>query len=262
VITIVRTSIGNCYRYREVLYNLLARDLKIKYKHTFLGYFWSLLNPIFQLTVLAVVFSHIVRLGMKDYTLYLFSGLLTWTFFQTSLVLAAPSFLENENFIKKIYLPKILFPLSKVCLRGIDFLFSFVALIIIGAILGFAFRSTIIYLPFAIVILFIFTIGFSIIAAIAQVFFRDVAYLLTVFLQLLYFATPILYPLSLLPQKYHFYMKLNPLYSQVRLFQQLIYEGVSPSLVDWSTALSVALVVFLMSAWLLSVSEDEIVFRM
>src|SRR5882672_5965498 len=102
----LKSTLIDSYQYREVLYNLLARDLKVKYKRTYLGYFWSLLNPILQLAVLTLVFSHIVRLGIKDYTLFLFAGLLAWTFFQSALTMASTSLLENENFIKKIYLPK------------------------------------------------------------------------------------------------------------------------------------------------------------
>lgn len=258
----LKSTLVDCFRYREVLYNLLARDLKIKYKRTVFGYLWSLLNPVFQLAVLAAVFSHIVRLGIKDYTLFLFSGLLSWTFFQTSLIVASSMLLINENFIKKIYLPKILFPLNAVFLRSVDFLFSLVALILIGAFFGFTFRAPIALLPIAILILFIFTTGASIIVSVATVFFRDIQYLLTVFLQLLYFATPILYPLSVLPEKYHFYLKLNPLYSQIQIFQALIYEGRVPTPIEWAIALVIALVIFLAGLWLITVTDDEIVFRM
>lgn len=252
---------GQVVQYREVLYNLLARDLKLKYKRTALGYFWSLLNPVLQLAVLTAVFSHIVRLEMKDYTLYLFSGLLAWTFFQTSLILCGVSYLENENFIKKIYLPKILFPMSKVCLRGIDFVFSLVALSLVGAVAGFSLHWTVALLPAAAVLLCGFTLGVGIIVAVGTVFFRDFQYLITVFLQLLYFATPILYPLSVLPENYQFYMQLNPLVSQLRLFQRLIHEGVVPSGMEWLTAAVVSVAVLSFGLWILFKTEDELVFR-
>jgi len=250
------------YQYREVLYNLISQDLKIKYRRTMLGYVWSLLNPVIQLLVLSVVFSHVVRLGMKDYTLFLFSGLLAWTFFSQSLIAASTTFLDHENFIKKIYLPKLLFPLSKVALRGVDFVFSLIALSLVGVISGFPFYATWFYLPFAVLCLGLFTIGLTILVAIATVFFRDVKYLLGVFLQLLYFATPILYPMSVLPPHYAPWMRLNPFYSQVHLFQELIYHGQLPGLNELATTFCVALMTFALGLVALITWEDELVFRM
>ncbi len=258
----IRSLFTETYQYREVLLNIISRDLKLKYKRTYFGYFWSLLNPVLQLAVMGAVFSHIVRLGgMKDYTLFLFSGLLTWMFFQSSLLVASMAYLDNENFIKKIYLPKILFPLSRICLRGFDFLLSFVALIIVGAFMGFPLKATEAMLPAAIVLLFLFTLGVSLVVAVATVFFRDVQYLLTVFLQLLYFATPILYPISTLPEKYHYVIRLNPFYSQVVLFQRLIYDGVMPSGSEWSLAAATALGFLALGVGVLLHYEEDLVFR-
>jgi ABC-type polysaccharide/polyol phosphate export permease len=162
------------YQYREVLYSILSRELKVKYKRTYLGYLWSLLNPVLQMAVLAAVFSHIVNKGVKDYTLYLFSGLLAWNFFSTTVQTSSRSLLENENFIKKIYLPKVLFPLSKLCMRWIEFIFSLVALSLIGLVIGMKVKATVLLLPFAMISLSTFTLGLSLIAAIATVYFRDV----------------------------------------------------------------------------------------
>lgn len=262
MITHLKATLVDCYAYREVLYNIFSRDLKLKYKHTVLGYFWSLLNPILQLAVLSLVFSHVVRWGQKDYTLYLFSGLLVWTVFQNSLISAAYVYIENENFIKKIYLPKMIFPLSKVFFRMVDFLFSLVALSLVGLIMGFKFTAAIAALPAAIALLFVFTLGFSLFVAVVTVYFRDFQYLLNVFLQLLYFATPILYPLSAIPPKYQIVLKLNPLYSQVALFQKLVYVGAWPTLAEWGAAAATALGALILGIAVLLLREDDLVFRM
>ena len=260
--TRLRTTISECYAFREVLFNILSQDLKVKYKRTFLGYLWSLLNPVLQLAVLTAVFSHVVRLGMKDYTLYLFSGLLVWTFFQTTTTAASTALLENENFIKKVYLPKMLFPLSKLCLKAIDFVFSLVALSVIGAVLGFHFHATVIYLPAAILIFFTFTLGMAISLSILTVFFRDIQYLLNVFLQLLYFLTPIIYPISALPDEYRRYLNLNPLVPEILLFQKLIYYGEFPTGMEWGVAAGLALVSIAIGWILLNLFEEDLVFRM
>lgn len=250
------------YRFREVLYNVLSQDLKVKYKRTYLGYFWSLLNPILQLTLMSAVFSHIVRLGMKDYTLFLFSGMLAWTFFQTAVTMSSTALLENENFIKKVYLPKMLFPLSKVCLRLVDFLFSLIALSLIGVVLGFTFRLSVLLLPLAILILSVFSLGLGVLFAVLTVYFRDVQYLLSVLLQLVYFLTPIMYPITALPARVAHFLHLNPLYPQILLFQKLIYEGVVPSPTEWAVAGGSALLAFVVGFVTLSYCDEDLVFRM
>jgi ABC-type polysaccharide/polyol phosphate export permease len=258
----LKTSFQDVYRFRDVLTNILSQDLKVKYKRTAFGYFWSLLNPILQLLILSAVFSHIVRLGMKDYTLFLFSGMLAWTFFSTAIQMSAHALLENENFIKKVYLPKLLFPLSKVCLRLIDFLFSLAALSLIGIVVGFSFKLTLALVPFAILILAIFSLGLGMALAVANVYFRDVQYLLTVFIQLAYFATPIMYPLSVVPPHVQRFILLNPIYPQIHLFQKLIYAGVVPGAEEWAVAVAGSVVAFFIGIATLATFDEDLVFRM
>lgn len=258
----VQNTFLEIYRYREVLYSILSRELKLKYKRTSLGYFWSLLNPVLQMAVLAAVFSHIVNKAVNDYTLYLFSGLLAWNFFSTTVQTSSKALLENENFIKKIYLPKIIFPLSKLCMRGIEFFFSLIALTLIGFVIGLKVKATVVLLPIAIILLCVFTLGISLIVAVATVYFRDVEYLVTVFMQLLYFATPVMYPVSMLPEHYRFVLSLNPFYSQIQVFHALIYDGVLPSAQVWSTAFGVSAVSLIAGLFVLLRCEDELVFRM
>lgn len=257
-----KTVLAESFTYREVLFNILSQHLKVKYKRTVLGYVWSLLNPVLQLAVLTVVFSHIPKVSTPHYTLYLFAGLMPWTFFSNALLMGASSLLENESFIKKIYLPKIIFPLSKVLLAEVDFLFSLIALSLIALILGFQFHWTIVMLPIALVLFFIFVAGASVMISVATVFFRDVQYLVGVFLNLLYFLTPILYPISAMPEKYHKFLVLNPLFVFIDLFQKLIYSGRVPSLFEWSLALCLSLVTFFGAIMVLVATDQEIVFRM
>ncbi len=249
-------------QYREVLANILSQHLKVKYKRTSLGYIWSLLNPVLQLAVLTAVFSHVVRLDMKDYTLYLFSGLLAWTFFSNTVSTASVSLLENENFIKKVYLPKLIFPLSRMLLCGIDYLFSLVALSVIAVVLGFKFHAPILLLPLVMLNFAIFALGCALIVSVATVFFRDIQYLLGVFLNLLYFVTPIIYPLSALPENYRKWMNLNPMTVQLNLFHQVLYYGQVPTLGEWLPAIALTVVVFLGGLSVLFALEDEVVFRM
>ncbi len=257
-----RVALSDCFRYREVLTSLLERDFKVKYKRTALGYIWSLFNPLLQLAVLTAVFSHVVKIEMKEYTLYLFSGLLAWNFFSHTLLGGACSFVDNENFIKKIYLPKLLFPLSRSLLRAFDFWLSVVALGLIGLVAGFSMKWTSIFLPVAFFWFFLFSFGIGVLAAVVDVYFRDTQYLINVFLQLLYFATPILYPITVLPPAYQKWMALNPLYVEILLFQRLVHEGVMPSPAEWGAAAGVSLATLLLGLGVFLLAEDELVYRL
>lgn len=258
----LRTAVVDCFRYREVLENLFARELKLKYRRTYFGYFWSLLNPILNLLVLSVVFSHFVGRGLENYTLYLFSGLIAWSFFQASLISASYSLFENEAFIKKIYLPKLIFPLSKISIRGFDFALSFVALTIIGIVLQMPFHPTLALVPLAMILLFFFTFGFAILTSVATVFFRDMLHLLPVGLQLLYFLTPILYPEEALPAQYLSFFHLNPLYWQINLFHDLVYFGQLPTAAEWGMGVLTTILSLGAGLFVLSRVEEELVFRM
>lgn len=252
-----------CFQFREVLLNIISQDLKVKYRRTVLGYVWSLLNPVLQLAVMSAVFSHLIgRFGVENYSQFLFAALIPWIFFQQALSMSAISLLQNENFIKKVYLPKALFPLSKLCLRSVDFVLSLVALGGIGWFLGFTYHLSMLGLPLAVVSLFLFTLGIAVFVSIFTVYFRDVEYFLSLGLQLLYFLTPILYPVTALPDRYRGWVSLNPLYHQITLFREMIYFGNFPTIEQWGLALGGASL-SLMVGWVaLSCFERDLVYQM
>lgn len=242
---------------------MLSRDLKVKYKNTALGYLWSLLNPILQLAILGAVFSHVVKWQTtKDYTLFLFSGLLVWNFFSSSLTLGSYCFIESEHFIRKIYLPKLLFPLSKVLFRMVDFLFSLVALSILAWVMGYSLRPTMVLLPPAIVLLFFFVLGLSVVAGVLTVYFRDMQYLITVAMQMLYFVSPILYPITMMPEKLQWILKANPLCAFLILFQRIIYDGIAPSPIEWGLASGACALSLLAGLVVLFFNEHKLVFHL
>jgi len=133
---------------------------------------------------------------------------------------------------------------------------------LIGLVMGFPFRPTALLLPLPMIILFVFSLGFGIFCSVATVYFRDVQYLLGVFFQLLYFATPIFYPVSAFPGHFQWVALLNPLFPIIHLFQSLIYEGVLPSAADWASASALAVASLTLGLWLLIRCEEDLVFRM
>lgn len=254
--------LADSFQFREVLANIVSQDFKVKYKRTSLGYLWSLMNPLLQLLVMTAVFSRFVGRGMKDYSLYLFSGMIAFNFFQNSMINAATVFIEYESFIKKVYLPKLIFPVSRLGIRSIDFLLSLVALALIGLVSRFPFHSTILALPAAIFLLFLMTLGSALLVSVMTVYFRDVQYLMTVAMQLLYFVTPILYPEEGWPPNLVTLFKMNPMYWQVNLFHQLIYFGRMPSGLEWGIASLLSVTFFCGGLLVLQKYEQDLIFKL
>jgi ABC-type polysaccharide/polyol phosphate export permease len=243
---------------REVLRNFVQRDLKLKYKRTVFGYVWSLLNPLLQLAVLTAVFSNILRVGSRDYLLFLFPGMLGWTFFQNTVVIGATTFIENQGFLRKIDVAKVLFPLSNLCVRTVELGLSLVALTGVGLALGFSLRSSYALVPLAAAILVTFAFGVSLLAAVATVYFRDMQYLLAVAFQLGYFLTPVLYPLATLPPAFRTFVGANPVYLELRLLQELVTDGRIPPASEWLLAVGIAAVAVIAGLWALRSRDEEL----
>ena len=209
---------------------LVKRDIKKKYRRSILGILWSMLNPLLMMMITAMVFSNLFRFEIKNYVLYLLSGQLLFTFFSESTNFAMGSILENSGLLKKVYVPKYLFPLSRVLSSGVNLLFTLPAMIIVMIYTGERINLTLIYALVPLLLFFNFGIGLFLSAS--TVFFRDVFYLYGVFLTALGYATPIFYPVSIVPDKYILITKLNPLYYYLSLFRTVVYDNRIPDLVQ------------------------------
>ncbi len=250
------------FQSREVLRNLVLRDLKLKYKGTVFGYLWSLLNPVLQLAVLTAVFSGILKVGTDDYLRFLFPGVLGWSFFQTTVLVGATSFVDNQGLMRKIEVSKVLFPLSNLCVRSVDFAVALVPLTAVGVLLGISIGPSFALVPVAAALLGLFAFGLSIVAAVAFTYFRDLQYLLGVVFQLGYFLTPVLYPLPALPPEYRSFAEVNPVYLELRLLQQIVSSGTIPPASEWLIATVVALISVMVGLWVLRSHEGDLVFRL
>jgi ABC-type polysaccharide/polyol phosphate export permease len=184
------------WRYREVLKNFVAQDLKVKYRRSILGFFWSLLNPLLQMIVLSTVFSLIFR--MESFSLYLLAGLVPWTFFAATVDGCSMSIVSAENLIKRQYFPKILFPLSVTLQNLVTFALSlFALLLILGWIIGFDPSRALLILPLSFLCLLCVGFGVGALASVLTVYFRDMQHLIGVFMMVLFYFTPIIYPLEI-----------------------------------------------------------------
>ncbi len=262
-------TIKEVYQYREALKLFIINDLKIKYRRSVIGFLWSLLNPILTMIILATVFTFIFKgkTGEQPYALYIFSGLLPWNFFANSTTFGATSIIMKESFIKQIYIPKILFPLSSMSFEFVNFFLSLVALYMIGIFFGIQVTIALVMLPYAIFILALFTFGFTLMASTATVFFRDVNYLITILMQAWFYGTPIIYSLDwgifdTAPPYVLQLIYLNPMTHILRMFQDILCEGFAPTNENLLISTSIAIISFLFGYYVFKINEKKLVFRL
>ena len=218
----------DAYRYRELIWALALKELKIRYKRSVLGFMWALLNPAFTMLVLTLVFSTILRFGIPHYAIFLLSVLLPWTFFSQSLSYAVEAIVTNGDLIKKVAVPKLVFPMAAVVSNIINLLLSLIPLAILVPLMRHPFYVTWLYLPVPLLALAIFTLGMTFFFAAANVYYRDVAHILQVVLSAWFYLTPIIYPLDAIPAHYQWLFKLNPIIYVINGFRLSVYYGQLP----------------------------------
>ena len=234
----------NLQRKFDLLYLLTHKEVALKYKRTMLGIFWSMLNPILLALVFFVAFKIFMRFNVENYTFFLLSALFPWTWFQSSILLSSRTFIENVNLIKKIIFPRHYLVVAIIFSQLVHLVFS------LPILLFFSFKDMqgpslawIWGIPLLILIQFMFTFGLSVVVAILNTYFRDMEYLVGVAMTLIFWLTPITYPLSAIPQKYQSFFLFNPLASLIFSWRELlIYNRVAWSHIG--SALGFALLVF------------------
>jgi ABC-2 type transport system permease protein len=231
-------------RYRTLIRNLVAKDLTLKYRGSALGFLWSLANPLVMILIYSLAFRYIIHIGVPDYTAVLIAGLLPWTFFASSCVMSTGSIVDNAGLIKKIPFPRVVLPLATVLFNFIQLLIAFLVFLPFLFVFLHGARSwtALGVLPLALAGQLLFTVGVAQVLSTATVFFRDVRHLVEVGLPMLFWLTPILYPLSLAPEPIRSLLRLNPMTGFVLMYQSLLVRGVLPD------ALTVFQVVFSIAA--------------
>ncbi len=224
----MKSLLLNLYEYRELILNLTINELKLRYRNSILGFLWQILNPLFYLLILAIVFSKIIRFRIENYTIFLFAGLTSWLMIQQTVTIATASVVNNQSLIRKVYIPKIVFPLSNVLARYVDHLI--LTLILFGFLIIFKapFTINLLFIPFIILLHFLFSLGLSLIFATAYIKIKDVQHIIAIAFQALFYITPIIYSIEILPQNYRPLFLLNPFYYFVECFRFPIYNSSPP----------------------------------
>jgi len=218
--------------YRELIKNLVRRDLEVRYKNSILGFLWSLLNPLFMMGILSVVFSVVFGQSgdVENFPAFLLVGLIPWNFCSTALSQAVSSVLDNAALIRKIYFPREVLPLSVVLANFVHFLLALLVLILILIPLGVRPTALVILLPLLSLIQLILMAGIALIVSCVNVFYRDMGVALDVLLQGWFFLTPILYHHRVLPVALQKPAMANPLASIIAAYRDVLIRGRLPDL--------------------------------
>jgi ABC-type polysaccharide/polyol phosphate export permease len=247
------------YKYRWLLEQLIARDLKKKYRKSILGYLWSVLNPLLMMIIMTIVFSKLFRFQIPNYPVYLLSGQLIFTFFGEATSIGMQGILANGAMIKKVYLPKYIFPFSSVLSSFTTLVFSLMALLIVMLATGTPFHWTIVLIPVALLYTLVFSIGIGILLSALLVFFRDLNYLWGVFLTALNYLTPIFYPADILPEFARKIIILNPLFDYINFFRKIVLYGQWPTIQEHAVCLGFALVAIMLGGWVFKNKQKDFI---
>ena len=245
------------HRYRYLVKMLVSRDFKVKYKASVLGVLWSFLNPFLMTGVYYFVFSTIFRSSIDNFVVYLMSGIILFNYFSEATNLGLISIVGNSSLIKKVYVPKMIYPLSRVLSSAINLLISFIPLLIIMLLTGVPLHKSLLLLPLCLIFLLLFTAGMAFILSSLNVFFRDTQFLWSILLTIWNFMTPIFYPESIIPGAYRTLYHLNPLYQFVYFARTVIIGGISPTPITYLYCILASVIPFAIGLFFFRKTQDK-----
>lgn len=245
------------YQYSFLISQLLSRDFKSKYKRSVLGVFWSFLNPLLTMIVQFLVFSTFFSADTKNYPVYLLSGVVCFNFFKETTDMCLTSITGNARLINKVYIPKYIFPLARTLSSTINLMISLVPLLLVSVLMGIVFHKSLFLMFFFLACLIVFSLGCGLMLSSFMVFFRDVLFLWGVIVQIWQYATPIFYPAEIVPAKYRFVIRFNPLYHFIGNLRKCLIDGISPEPMAYFYCLIFALVSLLVGLFIFKKTQDR-----
>lgn len=246
-------------RYRFLIRQLVARDFKTKYKRSVLGVFWSFLNPLMMMCVQYFVFSAIFRSDIPNYAVYLLIGVVTFNFFSEACGMALGSIVGNAGLITKVYVPKYIYPLTRVMSSVVNLGISLIPLLLVCLATGLSFHRSVLLSLYFFSCVIVFSLGLGMLLSAAMVFFRDMQFLWGVLSMVWMYATPIFYPETILPEKFQFILRINPLYYFLKNARLCILDGISPEPIAYLQCLLIALGALAIGAAVFQKSQDRFI---
>lgn len=232
-------NLNELWVYRELLFVMMMRDIKVRYKQTILGVAWAIIQPLTMMVIFTLIFGRLAKIPSDGYPypVFVFSGLLAWNFFATSVGSAGGSLVGSNNLVSKIYFPRLIIPLSSIGVAMVDFLVACVILLLMMLAYGMSLSMNLFFLPLFVVGLIMVSAGMGGWLAAVTVSYRDFRFVIPFMLQIWMYITPVIYPLSFIPEKWQWVMYLNPMYIWIMgirgafLNQSLDYQGILISLI-------------------------------
>ena len=217
--------------YSDMIKSLVKRDLRGKYKGSVLGFLWTFINPLCQIIVYTIVFSIIVRNDMENFYVYMITGMIPWLFFDASLRQGAGCIRGQGDMVKKIYFPREVLPISCVTTNFVNMLFCFVIVFLVIAVSGIGVSwKGLVFLPLVMAIEYMFAVGLTLLVSAATVYLRDLEHIVTVFLMIWIYMTPIMYPMTMIPEPLKTIFKLNPMTAIIECYHNILYKLTLPSI--------------------------------
>lgn len=243
--------IKELYKYRELLWVLTARELKVRYKQTALGIFWAILQPLSLMLIFTLVFSYFTQINSEGipYPIFSYVALLPWTFFQTAVQFGSMSVVNNSGLVTKVWFPREILPLSSLLAALVDFLIS--ATLLIGLMIYYHTPITlyIFWLLLLIPLQMVITAGINLLLAALVVIFRDLKFVIPLGLQILFYATPIIYSINIIPDRFFKLVLANPLTGLVDSYRKILLQGQPPNLYYLSSSLITGIILLIVGYW-------------
>ena len=255
-----KKRLDTLFKYKDLWLQLVIRDIKLKYRRSFLGYVWSVLNPLMIMIIMVLVFSNMFRFDIANFPVYLITGQTVFNFVSEATNQALFSITGNAALLKKTYVPKYIFTVSKVTSSFVNTLFALGAMLIVFVVCHVRFQIYMLFIPVILLQVYIFCLGLGLILAQATVFFRDVQYIYAAVLTAWMYLTPIFYPISLLPFELMWMIKhFNPLYSFIAQLRTIVLDGIFPDPRLIVYGFIVALVSLVIGTWIFIKNQDRFI---
>ena len=223
-------SIRNLYKYRQLLRSNVKKEIRGKYKGSFLGVLWSFVSPLLMTLVYAIVFPFLLRNGQDHYTTYIVIGILPWVWCTNTISQGTPSILNNGGIIKKVFFPREVLPISVVTSGLVNFIISCLIILIFLFFSGIGYSFNILYLPLIMIVQYVFLLGVILITSAINVYVRDVEYIVTFIMQMVFYATPILYPTTMFPEWIRGIIRINPMVTIIESYRNIFFYKTAPDL--------------------------------
>ena len=256
----LKTRVDVFLHYKDLLNQLVEKDIKLKYRRSFLGYLWSILNPLMLMVIMVIVFSNMFRFSIENYPVYLIIRQTCFTFLTESTNQAIGSITGNAALLKKTYVPKYIFTFAKVTSSCVNLIFSLGAMIIVFIVCRVSLHWTFLFIPVVLLQLYGFCLGIGLFLAATNVFFRDIQYIYSAVTTAWMYLTPIFYPLSELPENLQWIIKhLNPMYFYVDQFRDVVLNNHIPGFSLLGAGVIAAVIAMVLGSFVFIKSKDNFI---